>query len=413
MKKASSILMIAVTIITLYSCTGNKYKFGRTVDSGFEIISMDSLLTLVQYRTFQYFHDGAEPVSGMARERYHVDGVYPQNDKNVITTGGSGFGIMAILAGIERGFITREEGLERMLRMVNSLNKADRYHGAWSHWIYGETGKTKPFSPKDNGADIVETAFLIQGLLTAKQYFIDGNDNEKKLAAEIDTLWREVNWSWFTKEGGNVLYWYWSPEHNWDMNLPVRGWDECLILYILASASPTYPVPAAVYHKGWARNGAIVSTREKYGHQLILNHNNAEEYGGPLFWSHYSFLGLDPRELEDRYANYWQVNLNHTLINRQWCIENPGGFSGYGSNCWGLTASYSPSGYAAHGSIIRPVKELKGFQKISLTPGESKIVTFSVTAKDLAFYNIKNEFRAEPGKFHLFIGADSETLNQA
>ena len=80
----------------------------------FKEISDDSLLTLVQYRTFQYFWDGAEPVSGMARERYHVDNIYPENDKNVITSGGSGFGLMAILVGIERGFITRDEGYSRL-----------------------------------------------------------------------------------------------------------------------------------------------------------------------------------------------------------------------------------------------------------------------------------------------------------
>jgi hypothetical protein len=331
-------------------------------------ISADSLLTKVQYRTFLYFWDGAEPVSGMARERYHVDGIYPQDDMNVVTTGGSGFGVMAILTGIERGFITREEGVDRLSRIVDFLKNADRYHGAWSHWMYGETGKTRPFSPRDDGADIVETAFMIQGLLTAKQYFINGNEKEKYLAGQIDILWREVNWQWFTRGGENVLYWHWSPNYGWEMDMAVRGWDECLIVYILAASSPTYPVSEKAYHEGWARNGDIMSGNKKYGFNLYVKHNYAEDYGGPLFWSHYSFLGLDPRNLSDKYADYWKVNRNHTLINRQWCIENPGEFEGYGANNWGLTASYSTVGYAAHApgidndlGVISPTAALSSF----------------------------------------------------
>jgi hypothetical protein len=192
-----------LAFIALVSCStrsGDKRekKEGKVIS---ESISDDSLLALVQYRTFQYFWDGAEPVSGMARERYHVDGVYPENDMNVVTSGGSGFGVMAILVGIERGFITREEGLARLQKIVAFLNRADRFHGAWPHWINGESGKVKPFSPKDNGADIVETAYLIQGLLTVKGYFENGIEPEKQLADDIDMLWGEVEWSWFTKGG--------------------------------------------------------------------------------------------------------------------------------------------------------------------------------------------------------------------
>lgn len=311
-------------------------------------ITDDSLLTLVQYRTFQYFWDGAEPVSGMARERYHVDGVYPDNDMNVVTTGGTGFGVMAILAGIERGFITRQEGFEHLSRIVGFLKNADRFHGAWPHWLYGETGKVKPFSQKDNGADIVETAYLIQGLLAVRQYFKDGSPEERKLAGDIDLLWREVEWNWFTKGGEDVIYWHWSPDYGWEMNHQVRGYNECLIVYILAASSPTYPVGPSVYHNGWARGGGISTVSGSYGYTLTLRHNGAEEYGGPLFWAHYSYLGLDPRDLRDKYADYWQHNINHTLINWKWCVENPLNYAGYSENCWGLTAGYSIKFYSAH-----------------------------------------------------------------
>lgn len=351
------------------SCSGTSNKEGnRDSSTKVEKLSEDSLLTLVEYRTFLYFWDGAEPVSGMARERFHVDNVYPENDKNVITIGGSGFGVMAMLVGIERGYISRHEGFTRLRKNVDFLKSADRFHGAWSHWLFGETGKVKPFGTKDNGADIVETAYMIQGLLAVRQYFKDGNDQEKLLASDIDKLWREVEWSWFTKGGEKVLYWHWSPSYGWEMNFAIRGYNECLILYVLAASSPTYPITADVYHQGWAQSGGIKKTIEKYGYTLNLKHNGAEEYGGPLFWAHYSYLGLDPRGLSDRYADYWAHNKNQTLINRQWCIKNPGHFAEYSDKCWGLTASYSINGYSAHApgekndlGVISPTAALSSF----------------------------------------------------
>lgn len=332
-------------------------------------ISDDSLLTLVQYNTFQYFWNGAEPTSGAARERFHADNIYPQNDKNVVTSGGTGFGVMAILVGIERGFITRQQGLERLQQLVNWLEKADRFHGVWPHWWNGETGEVKPFSKKDDGGDLVETSYLAQGLLCVRQYFKDGNDAEKALAAQIDKLWKEIEFDWHT-QGKNVLYWHWSPNYGWDMNFAVEGYNECLIMYVLAAASPTHGVSAEVYHQGWARGGGIVndSTHEQYGYHLALRHNGAPQYGGPLFWAHYSYLGLDPRKLKDRYADYWQHNTNHTMINRAWCVENPLKYKGYGEECWGLTSSYSMKGYAGHApgndrdlGVISPTAALSSF----------------------------------------------------
>lgn len=344
-------------------------------------LSDDSLMSLVQYRTFQYFWDGAEPVSGAARERFHTDDHYPDNDKHIVTSGGTGFGVMAILVGIERKFITRQQGLERLSKIVNWLEKADRFHGAWPHWMNGETGKVKPFSKNDDGGDLVETAFLAQGLLTVREYFKDGSDPEKALAQKIDKLWKEIEWDWYRRGGQNVLYWHWSPQHEWAMNFAVTGYNECLIMYVLAAASPTHGIPAEVYHEGWARGGAIKNdpAHEQYGYHLALRHNGSEQYGGPLFWSHYSYLGLDPRNLKDQYADYWQHNKNHTLINRQYCIENPKGFEGYGENCWGLTASYSVKFYAAHSpqndvGVISPTAALSSFP---YTPDESmKVVRY-------------------------------------
>lgn len=308
----------------------------------------DSTIFLeVQKATFQYFWDGAEPNSGLARERIHLDGNYPQNDQQVVTSGGGGFGVMALLIGAERGFVPRKDVVERLERIIQFLENADRFHGAWPHWWNGETGKVKPFSKKDDGGDLVESSFMAQALICVREYFQKGNKRERKLAARADALWKAIDFNHY-RNGKNVLYWHWSPNYGWEMNFPVSGYNECLIMYVLAVASPTHGVPVEVYHEGWAKNGKIKKDTSAYGLSLQLTHNGAPAYGGPLFWAHYSYLGLDPRGLKDRYADYWKENTHQSLINYRWCVENKLGFKGYGPDSWGLTSSYSVKGYSGH-----------------------------------------------------------------
>lgn len=318
-----------------YTFDGFNNSFFTALDSSlkFPLLSDEDLLTLVQQQTFKYFYDYAHPSSGMARERY--------GSGDIVTTGGSGFGVMAIIVGIERGFITRDQGIAHLFKIVNFLEIADRFHGAWSHWINGSTGKVIPFGTKDNGGDLVETAFMIQGLLAARQYLDVSQPSENELAVKITNLYNTVEWDWYTRGGQNVLYWHWSPNYGWDMNFQLRGYNETLITYILAAASPTHTIPAVAYHEGYARNGGIANGKTFYGYVLPVGY----DYGGPLFFAHYSFLGLDPRNLSDAYANYWTQNQNHSLINWKHCDTNPKQYVNYNEFCWGLTASDIPSGY--------------------------------------------------------------------
>ena len=363
-----------IIVITLFNCSSRNAKMASKNSSLKPKISDDSLLTLVQYQTFQYFWEGAEPTSGMARERLHMDNVYPNQPPEIITSGGSGFGLMAILVGIERGFISRKEGLERFEKIIGFLESADSFHGVWPHWWNGETGKVKPFSKKDDGGDLVETSFLVQGLLSVRQYFNDGNEQEKEVARRINKLWKNVEWDWHTKGGDHVLYWHWSPNYGWDKNFDVRGYNECLIMYVLAASSPTHPINPVVYHEGWARNGKIKTEREFLGYMTVLNHYETNDSPvGPLFWAHYSYLALDPRNLQYQYADYWKLNRNHAMIHYTHCVENPNNFKGYGDNCWRLTSSYSIKGYAGHRpdkdlGVISPTAALSSFP---YTPEES------------------------------------------
>ena len=364
---------IATFFMLILAC-GTTTKNKQTVYVKPEVISDSALLDLVQKQTIKYFTEGAEPVSGMGRERFHTDEDYPEHDKNIITSGGSGFGVMSLIVAMKRKFISKEEGLQRLEKIVQFLETADRFHGAWPHWWNGETGKVKPFGKKDNGADLVETSYMLQGLLCVRQYFKDGNEKEKALAQRIDKLWKAVGFDWF-RNGKNVLSWHWSPEYKWQMNFPVRGYNECLIMYILAAASPTHSVPAEVYHEGWADSGKIRSPHTALGYKLELRYQGNPPNGAPLFWSQYSYLGLDPRELKDRYTDYWKENTNQTLINYTWCVNNPKKYKGYGENNWGLTASYSVKFYAAHApdsindrGVITPTAALSSFP---YTPKES------------------------------------------
>ncbi len=367
------------SFVLFASCTSSG------TSEGAKYISADEeLLDKVQRKTFNYFWDGAEPTSGLARERYHVDGEYPMNDQGVVTSGGSGFGIMALLVGIDRGYVTREEGIARFDRVLTFLEKADKFHGVFPHWWEGETGKVKEFGDKDNGGDLVETSFMIQGLLAAHQYFVNGTDAEKALAARIDTIWKEVEWSWH-QNGQNVLYWHWSPKDGWGMNFAIRGFNECLITYVLAASSPTYGVPAEVYHEGWANNGAIVEPHELEGHNLNLHYESVSG-SGPLFWAHYSFLGLDPTGLQDKYTNYFDEMKNYTLINHDYCVRNPKGYKGFNENSWGLSASYSTIGYTAHEPITNDhgvIAPTAALSSIVYTPEESmKVIKYLDTKGD-------------------------------
>lgn len=373
-------------------------------------ITDEELLDLTQRETFKYFWDFAEANSSAARERYHPKD--PANDPNTVTTGGTGFGLMGILVGIERNFITREEGVQRLNEILAYLESADRFHGAWPHWLDGNTGKVKPFSPMDDGGDLVETAFLAQGLICINEYFKDGTDTEKALANTADELWKGVEWNWYT-QNKNALYWHWSPVHEFAINLELKGYNEVLITYILAAASPDYSITKEVYTEGWASNGTIASGAFAYGIPLVVDHAGNAPKGGPLFWAHYSYLGLNPNGLSDDFVNYGDATVNHSKINYAYCVENPKNFKDYGENCWGLTASYTRNndgsiGYTAHSpsndtGVVSPTAAISS---IPYTPdGSLKAMRY--------FYKYKDQLLGPAGFYDAFSPEDDFWVAEA
>lgn len=299
--------------------------------------SNDQLLDMVQRYSTRYFYDFGHPDCGLARER--------SNDVHgdIVTIGGTGFGIMALVAGTERNYFPREKALEKIDKIVTFLEHIDRFHGAWAHWYNGNTGKVFNFSQYDDGGDLVETAFLMEGLLTARQYFTKGSDQEQRLISRITRLWEDVDWNWYT-QGTDSLYWHWSKNYGFRLNHRITGFDETMITYILAASSPTHPIRPEVF-KSYSISSYFFNGKSYYGIPLSLG----MEYGGPLFFTHYSFLGLNPKGLTDKNANYWERNRAHVLIQRAYAIENPKKHIGFGSNCWGFTSSDDALiGYASH-----------------------------------------------------------------
>jgi len=369
--------------------------FMTVMDSSdkFPLITDTALLQLVQEQTFKYFWDFAHPVSGLARER--------NTSGETVTSGGSGFGIMALITGIQRGFITRTEGLARMQTIVSFLkNTAQKFKGAFPHWLNGTNGTVIPFSANDNGADLVETSYLIMGLLTARQYFNGSDAAETALRNDINQIWNGVDWDGF-RQGKNVLYWHWSPDKAFAMNIPIQGWNECLITYVLAASSITHAITKEVYDSGFARKGAMVNNKSFYGYQLPLG----PDYGGPLFFAHYSFMGINPKDLSDVYASYQTQTINHTKINYEYCKANPNKWYGYSDQCWGLTASDIPNGYTASSpandvGVIAPTAALSSFP---YTPAESmkalKFFYYKLGDKLWGPYGFYDAFRLNDGWF--------------
>lgn len=296
----------------------------------------DELMDMVQRYTFRYFWEGAHQSTGMALERSNGNG-------RTAASGATGMGLMAMIAAHEREYKPQEEIKDRVLKILEFLENCERHHGAWSHWYNADTYQTQPFSADDDGGDIVETSFVAQGLIALKNYFTGTDSKSVQIRETADELWKEIDWDWY-RNGQNVLFWHWSPNINFQKNMKVTGWNECLVTYVMAASSPTHGIDKVVYDQGWARNGAMVNPRTFYGHEIRL----AADWGGPLFFIHYTHLGINPHGLSDKYADYWQEHVNTAKIHHAYAIANPKGHANYSDKNWGLTASDDPYGYTAH-----------------------------------------------------------------
>ncbi len=403
MKHSAYYFLTTILILFCLACSKDKAEAPSEEPKENEIsidLNNEQLTDFVQRATLNYFTEYAESVSGAARERYLVDA--PTEDEHLVSTGGSGFGMMSIIAGASRGFLPASDAFTRLNKIITFFNNADRFHGAWPHWLDGRNGRVIAFSDLDDGADLVETSFLVQGLVAVREYYKNGTPAEQALSATAEKLIQTVEWNWFVRPNNDGLNWHWSPNNGWAINLKIQGYNECLVTYVLAASSKNFAINKEVYQKGWAASGNIKSSAQAYGIPLLARHPGNEQKGGPLFWSHYSFLGLCPLGLKDEYLNYEDVVKNHAAINYRYCLENPLGHRDYGENCWGLTASYSRGSngelsYMAHSPANDPgvISPTAAISSLPYAPDES------IRAMKY-FYHLKDRLAGKAGFYDAF-----------
>jgi hypothetical protein len=296
-----------------------------------------ALLADVQRASIRYFYEFGHPVSGLTR-------VGSERPPELCEIGGTGWGCFNLIVAAERNFIPRADVAQRAQMLVRFLaTKADRFHGVFPHWMNGDTGKTIPFGKEDDGADLVETAFLAQGLIALREYFTHDDPVEKEIRTLADQIWRDIDWTWFAKEqnGRSVLLWHWSPTLGWKKDMAVQGFNETHIIYLLALASPTHPVEAKFYREGWQGGGERFSTpREDFGIPMTLGRG----MNMPLFFAHYSYLGFDPHALSFKGRTYFDHLRDMCRVQIAYAQSKADTFKGYGP-LWGLTSCRGPKGY--------------------------------------------------------------------
>jgi hypothetical protein len=300
-----------------------------------------AFLTELQEAGFRYFWEMAHPVSGLSRENL------PGWDRNLCSIGSTGFSMFNYIVGVERGFITRKQAAERVLKATDFLlNDVDRFFGIYPHWVNGETGKVIPFEVGNDGSDMVETSFLVMGLFAAREYFDGTVATEQKIRIKVNKVWESIDWishATTRPDGTKALYWIWSPTKKEFMNLYCQGFSECQMLYLLAMSSPTHAVSDDFYWEGWEQQGFY----EKYTmHGVELDF--PWTYRIPLFPAHYSYMGLDPNKIKFKGKPYYDILKNWCLAQYRYFPTRKDDFKGYEHPLWGLTASINPSGYKAH-----------------------------------------------------------------
>lgn len=332
----------------------NESALSASVTAQTHDMTNDELLSMVQQACFRYYWQGAEKASGLALECI-------PGRQNMIATGASGFGLMALIVVMDRQFISRKAGVQRLQKIISFLAKADNFHGAIPHFIDGPSGKTEPFfGTKDNGADLVETSFFVQGLLAVRAYLNPAVAEEKNIIHAITKFWEKIEWRWYRQTADSkYLYWHWSPDQAWVIHHPLIGFNETMITYLLAISSPTFGVPASMYYSGFASQDTMAQEYRGWGNSAYGRmYSNGESFngitlpvgvsnGGPLFFTHYSYMAWDPKSITDKYTNYFDNNKAIATINYRYSLQNPNNESAIGSEGWGFTASDGPTNYFA------------------------------------------------------------------
>jgi hypothetical protein len=300
----------------------------------------DEVMEALQRQTFDYFVHEANPLNGLI-----IDKTQPGAPASIAAVG---LALSSYPVGVERGFITRAQAIERTLATLRFFNgsvqstdpDATGYKGFYYHFLDMKTGKRVWKCELST----VDSAFLLAGMLTGAAYFKNNTADEREISEIADKLYRRADWNW-AQNGGTTVSMGWSPESGF---LPYRwcGYDEALFLYVLGLGSPTHPLPKESYAQ-WT---STYQWRKVYDHEFL--------YSGPLFTHQISHIWIDFRGIQDEYMrgksiDYFENTRRATYVQQQYAIDNPAKFEGYSSDCWGITASDGP------GPAKRTIKKLE------------------------------------------------------
>jgi hypothetical protein len=283
----------------------------------------------LQRESFGYFEHEVNAVNGLA-----VDKTAPRSPASIAATG---FALAAYPVGVERGFISRAAAVKRTLTTLRFFwnsqqgpeGDATGYQGLYYHFLDMQTGRRA----RQCELSTVDSAFLLAGMLTAAAYFDAGTNDEREIRTVADALYRRANWHWAQNEGVTLTH-GWKPESGF---LPYRweGYDEGLLLYMLALGSPTYPLVG----DGFAAWCSTYQWKNQYGYDFL--------YAGSFFTHQLSHIWIDFRKIQDGFMrdkgiDYFENSRRATYIQQQYALNNPLKFTGYGASCWGITASDGP-----------------------------------------------------------------------
>jgi len=303
-----------------------------------------ALVNDLERRSFRFFWDSANPANGLIPDHY------PGESFSSIAA--VGFGLTAYGVGVERGYITREQAVERTLATLrffdtapqnDSEDDASGYRGFFYHFLDMQSGKR---FARWTELSSVDTTLLLGGVLFAQSYYDRDTPAEHEIRTLADRIYRRVEWPWLQVRAPLVSM-GWTPEgkfipHDWE------GYNEAMLLYVLALGSPTHPIGA----DAWP---AWTSTYDRHWGQFhgvqLLNF-------GPMFGHQYSHVWIDFRGIRDAWnrqhdLDYFENSRRAVVAQRNYAIANPGGWTGYGPNVWGLSASNGPGGIIVEGQRRR------------------------------------------------------------
>jgi hypothetical protein len=302
-------------------------------------LTTEALLDSLQRTSFEYFWEQANPVNGLIRDRSQTG--------SPCSIAAQGFGISAICIAIDHGWVTREAGRARIRLGMQTLWNGPQSDASFG--VNGYKGLFYHFLDINSGMrtwscelSTIDTALLMAGILDAREYFDTADAGDVELRALADSLYQRVDWD-FMRSGGGAIKMGWKPGTGFNGYGYWIGYNEAMILYVLALGSPTHPVPATAW--GFWTTGYQWQTQ--YGQTYVIF--------PPLFGHQYSHCWIDYRHIWDSYMQargitYFENSRRATLAQQAYCIANPGGWVGYGATTWGLTASDDPDGYTAHGA---------------------------------------------------------------